>query len=246
MSYNFEKYLDTYKFSTKLPGNGETIEFRPLTTNDMKKLLVYENQQEPLAGEEILDQIINETVLTEGFDVRNLYIQDRYWIFIELRKATKGTKYSFPYTCDKCGNQSVQNIDLDKLNVRELEPEKIEGELSILNDNVKLKMDIPTRQEQAEGYKTIDKTLSNTEKQIEMILADLASSVKSISTSEGEENPPIKDRMDFIANLPGTEYDKLSNWYKSNDFGIDLNIEISCPHCGKYVNTPIPLDNFFA
>lgn len=247
MSYNFEKYLSTYSSTIELPGTGEVLQIRPLTTNDMKKLLVYENQQDPLVSEEVLDKIITDTVLTEGFDVKNLYLQDRYWIFIELRKVTKGTKYSFTYQCDKCKSQSIQNIDLDDLDVKKLNSEELEKEVELLGGNMKLEMDFITRGEQKEAYKKIDKKLSPREKQVEMIISDLAASIKSIETPDGkDENIPIAKKMELVGNLPGKEYDKLNEWHKNNDFGIDLNTTIRCPHCGDEKVEQIPLNNFFA
>lgn len=240
--YNYQKYLETYKYSTELPSNNQVIEFRPLTTNDMKKLLVYENQKDPLLGEDILDSIINEVVLVENFNVEDLYTQDRYFLFIELRKATKGSKFTFPYTCSGCKNQSIQSIDLNNLTVKKMEMTSEEVEL--LDGNIKLQMGFSTRKEQKDAYKTINKKLRPTEKQVEMVLADISCSIKAIVTSEGIEEPPIEAKMDFIGNLPASEYDKITKWYRDNDFGIDLNITIYCPDCGKEETTQVPLNNF--
>ena len=248
MSYNYEKYLSTYEAVTILPGSKQEIRFRPLTTNDMKKLLVYENQKDPVVGENILDQIINDVVLTEGFDVNKLYLQDRYFLFIELRKVTKGKVYNFPFTCkDKeCKSQSLQTINLDNLKIKNLNEDEIEKELKILNGNLTLEMGFITRGEQKEAFSHIDKNLSVSQKQVEMVIADIASSIKSITTPEGKEELPIQKRMDFIGKLPRNEYDKLSEWYQENDFGIDLNIEIKCPHCSvESEKIVMPLDNFF-
>jgi len=241
--YNYEKYLETFKYSVELPGTGDNIEFRSLTTNDMKRLLVYENQSDPLVGEDILDQILTETVLTENFNIDNLYIQDRYFLFIELRKATKGTKYTFPYTCKNCKSQSMQSVDFNQLNVKKREdPEK---EVNLLNDNIKLEMDHIKRGDQKKGYKAINKKISSSEKQIEMMLADIASSILSITTPDGTENPPVEKKMKFIGDLPSTEYQKLRDWYQNNDFGISLEHQVNCPHCDYKEETQIPLDNFF-
>lgn len=243
MSYNYEKYLKAHKHEATLPGSGEVVEFRALTTNDMKELLVYENQTDPLVGEEILDQILSETALNEDFDVNNLYIQDRYYQFIELRKATKGTKYSFPYTCKKCGNQSIQNIDFNDLEVKEKQDS--EKEVKLLDGNLVLEMDHITRGEQKEGYKMIDKSLSPSKKQVEMILSDMAASIKSITTPEGKEEIPMEKKIEFVGGLPSSEYQKIRDWYQKNDFGINLNTKIICDKCEFEEEIQIPLDNFF-
>jgi hypothetical protein len=241
--FNFQKYLKTYTNRIILPGSKEEIEIRPLTTNDMKKLLVYENEKDPLVGEKVLDQIINDAVISEDFNIEDLLLQDRYFIFIELRKLTKGSTYNFTYTCKNCKNQSLQTIDLDTIKV--IQKEDYQKELSLMDGNIKLEMGYVTRKEQKEAYSIIDKNLKQTQKQVEMILSDIACSIKSISTKEGKEEIPIKVKMELIGNLPGKEYDKIKDWYTENNFGFDFNVEIICPHCGHTENIDVPLDNFF-
>ena len=42
---DFKKYLNVYQFETTLPGTGELIQFKPITTGQIKKLLVYEGSE---------------------------------------------------------------------------------------------------------------------------------------------------------------------------------------------------------
>lgn len=243
---NYEKYLQSYEFVSILPGSQEEIKYRPLTTNDLKKVLVYENQQDPLLGEVILDQIVTSAVLNEQFSIDELYIQDRYFLFIELRKATKGTVHTFPYTCNNCSSQSIQKVDLDQLETKNLDRESIESVVELMDGNIKLEMDFITRKEQKEAYKTISKNLTSTQKQVEMVIADIACSIKSITTPDGtDKDIPIKKKMESVGNLPGNQYDIIKNWFQENQFGIDLNVSMICPHCGEGDVTTMPLDNFF-
>lgn len=246
--FNYEKYLQSYVFTAVLPGSGEEITFRPLTTNDLKKVLIYENQQDPLIGEEILDQIITNVVQNENFNIDSIYIQDRYFLFIEIRKATKGKTHSFPHTCNSCGSQSIQSVDLDEdLDLKNMDLDSLQKELSVLNDNIVLEMGFVTRGEQKEGFKQIPKKLSMSQKQVEMMIADMASSIKTINTPDGkEEDLPVDKKMEFVGNLPGQEYDKIKEWHDNNYFGIDLTIDIVCPTCGHEEKRQLPLDNFFA
>jgi len=207
MTYNFEKYIQTYKNEKELPGSKEKVEIRPLTTNDMKKLLVYENEKDPLVGEKILDQVINDAVLTEDFDIDKLFLQDRYYLFIELRKLTKGSLYNFTYNCKGCKGQSLQTLNLDEIEPRQ--KGEYEKELSLLDGNIVLEMGYVTRKEQKEAFALIEGTMTVTQKQVEMILSDIACAIKSINTKEGKEDIPIKRKMEFIGNLPGKEYDKI-------------------------------------
>lgn len=245
MSYNYEKYLKTYTSKLELPGSGEEVEIRPLTTNDMKKLLTYENQNDPLVSEDILDEIITNVVVSENFNIESLYLQDRYYIFIKLRELTKGSKYKFQYKCTSCGQKTIQTIDLNDLNVTNIKPKEENDKLEVMNGNLTLEMNHATRKEHKEALKTISKKLNDNQKQVERIIAELAILVKAINTPDGQDIPDIKSKMEFIGNLPQGEYNTLQEWKKDNDFGIDLTININCQGCGYEEETVMPLDNFF-
>ena len=122
---NFKKYVNSYVFDTLLPGTGEKIEFRPVTTGQLKRVLMHETSQDPDIMEKALDSIVDECVISpENFSVDKLYLQDRFYLLLEIRKATKGSKYSFQTVCTSCSSQSQQNISLGSLPVVRLNVDK--------------------------------------------------------------------------------------------------------------------------
>lgn len=120
MSENFKRYLNVYEWETQLPGTGAVIKYKPITTGQIKKLLMFTDSDDDSAIETALDTLIQECVVTEGFDIHKLYLPDRFFILVEIRNATKGNRYSIPTTCLKCGSQTIQNVDLSKLPVSKL------------------------------------------------------------------------------------------------------------------------------
>lgn len=116
---SFKDYLDVYTFECELPGSGEKVEFKPLTTKEIKKLLVYEDE-EPSKIEDVLDHIIQNSVTTEDFDTDNLYLQDRFFLLLEIRKKTKGENYEFQFDCPECGTQNYLVQDLDNLPITKI------------------------------------------------------------------------------------------------------------------------------
>jgi len=204
------KYVEFYNRSVKLPGSGNVVTIKPLTTNLMKGLLLHENQSDPIEGEEIIDNIIESSVVTEDFKIDDLYIQDKYFLFIEIRKATKGDFFQFLYTCPECNNKSIINVDLKKLkvtNLKQIENSKI----FILNDKVKLELNHITRGKQKEAYNLLKNIKNENEKQIEMILGTLAQSITKITTEEGEEELDIKEKIEFLGELPESEYNIIND-----------------------------------
>ena len=132
MSSNFRSYINSYVFETDLPGSGMSVSFKPVTTGQIKKLLLYETTDDPMAIETALDEMINECVVTpEGFNVQNLYIQDRFFLLVEIRKATRGANYQFQTMCTSCGSQSQQNINLSNLPVTRLSKKQKTVEVEI-------------------------------------------------------------------------------------------------------------------
>lgn len=121
MGSNFRSYINSYVFETDLPGSGMSVSFKPVTTGQIKKLLLYETTEDPMAIETALDDMITECVVKpEKFDTRSLYLQDRFFLLVEIRKATRGATYQFQTVCTSCGSQSQQNINLSNLPVTKL------------------------------------------------------------------------------------------------------------------------------
>jgi hypothetical protein len=114
---NFKNYLNVYSFESVLPGSGEQLTYKPITTGQMKTMLLYEDNEDLGRIEEALDSLISSCVLTEGFDIMKLFLQDRFFLLTEIRKATKGNMYTFKMECADCKGQSMQTIDLTKLKI---------------------------------------------------------------------------------------------------------------------------------
>jgi hypothetical protein len=205
---NLKKYLDIYKTTVKLPGSGEQVEISPLTTNDIKKLLVYEDQPNFILGEKIMDDILLESTESK-IDIHNMYLNDRYFLFLEIRKITKGTEYSFQISCPQCGNQSVQTIDLNKIKVNTAVNDR-ESEVKILDDKITLHLDYVTRKEQFESFKELNlEGMNERQQRVELELAQFALHVKKIVTPEGEEKLSFKDKIEFLGELKDSEFEGI-------------------------------------
>jgi len=155
---NFRKYVNFYEFESELPGTGKLVTFKPITTGQIKRLLLYETSEDMDSIEKSLDNIISECVIDEDFDVGELYLQDRFYLLLEIRKATKGNTYSFQSRCSKCESQSAQSVNLSKLEVKKLPKEVLakpvekkktskvipmkKGGKLILDDNEEIKNDV--------------------------------------------------------------------------------------------------------
>lgn len=241
---DFKKYLNKYVFDTVLPGSGEKLEFKPITTGQMKQLLAYENETDPEKIEEILDNLIEECVITEGFDIKKLYVQDRFFLMVELRKYTKGSLYQFEYKCPTCDSQSLQTVDLNKLKVTKLKGKPTST--VTFDDDISIEIDYPTRQNQIDAYALLNlEEFSTAQQQAELGVTLTAATITSITTPEGiQTDAPLEDRVYLLENITQQMYEKIGEWTKT--FGIDFVVTIKCPHkCGFKQSIDIPPDNFF-
>jgi len=243
---DWKQYINPYQNTVILPGSGESIIIKPVTTKQMKRLLIYEDSNDPSALEIGMDEMISTSVISEDFKPMNLYIQDRFYLLLEIRKASKGSEYSFTNNCEHCGGQSKQNIDLNTLNVKKL-PEKIDNVVEI-NENLCIEFDLLKREHQHNAMVKVlaDKTIENENlKVVEIGTFVYAYSIKKITVPQGDIIPSIEEAYYLLDNLNIEGTDKISKFFESIDFGIEMSYEKECPHCKEKEKIEIPLDKMF-
>lgn len=266
---SFKRYFDTYEFEAELPGTGEIVHFKPIKTKQMKKILTYENSNSISTIEDAIDDVIfKECIISEGFDVKELYLQDRFFLLIKMRMKTRGESYNWDFSCPKCSSQSRQSVDLSKLNIKKYEikkkkpvdknkkvsttetGEKKEKDVVKITDSISVRLDQPKRIDQYKAFIVVSKMegLTDTQKNAEISTILHANSIKSVITPDGEEitgDDRLADKIELLDELTQDEYDKITKWLEDYDFGIDFKMEVNCPHCGYNKIDDIPMDNFF-
>ena len=241
-SVNIRDLVDSYEFPCTLVGSGQQLTIKPITTMQLKKLLTYEDEQDNSIIEEALDGLISSSVLTEGFDINNLYLQDRFKLLLDVRRASKGNAYTFAYKCPECGIETIASVDLSSLSVT---PFDVGSRIVNISDKMQFELDFPTRGDQKVATSVISKHLTGKEKQLEIAIATYAKSVKKVIVG-GEEIPdvPLEDIIYVLENVSTKVFDNFKQWYSDNNFGVEFNATVSCIH-GHESEVHIPLDNFF-
>lgn len=269
---DFKNYLNTFVFDTVLPGSGEVIKFKPITTGQLKNMLLYQDVDDAMKIEEALDQLITECVTSENFDINNLTLQDRFFLLVEIRKCSKGNNYSFQIKCPSCESQSIININLNNLTVTKskafLKDDKIDlvstsvkkskkevkEDKSIIFDpfvtlenKLKIELSFPTRGMQKKAFELFDddKKLTEVQRNIEMLSYVQAMSIKSITTPDGDVNTSFEDALYLLNNIRQMDQEKITEWFNNNEFGLDFSFSQKCPHCGTESKRDIPLEDFF-
>ena len=249
MSDNKPKFYDhvnVYDFSCELPGSKETIQFKPVNTGQIKKLLTYENEQNYVIQEQALDMLITSSVLSEDFDINNMYIYDRLFLLIEIRKKTKGESIEYQITCPECNSQSLNKIDLNALELTKID-EELTSALELSN-GIKVYLRHLKRHHQVEDIQAKFFHRNMTEKE-KMYMAQIlfhACAIEKVETPSGmDENILLEDRMYFVEKIPMNEMEKIKKRADEMAFGWKLEQKIKCVHC-KYEHVDqIPIQNNF-
>jgi hypothetical protein len=243
--FDIKNYLDVYEFPVTLPGSKETITIKPITTGQLKKVLVYEDENDPYVIEEALDQLITDCVVDEDFDIDDLYLQDRFFLLLQIRNKTKGSSYSFTYKCDKCKNEHLKTVDLDKLVIKN----RKESDNKIkISSKMSVELDFPTRGEQKDVYSFVKEEtgISDYKRLAELSSYTFATAIKKfITNNKVIEDPSLEDRIYIVENLPEFIFDDVKKWFVDNEFGVDFKINLECPSCKNKREVEIPVENFF-
>ncbi len=241
---NIRGLLDVYEFPYTLPGSGEELLIKPITTGQMKKILAYEDENDPYVVEDALDRLMSDCVINKDFNINQLYLQDRFALMLEIRKVTKGSVYQFTYKCHKCGLYNSGVVDLSELPIKTFNRD---NNIITISEKLKFEVDFPTREDQKIAVKkTIGKNLGYHEKMVDVQTGTFANAIKKVHTPDGIlEEVPFEDKVYILDNISSTVFQEFSNWFKEHDFGVDFNSNVKCTGCGHEEKIDIPLSDFF-
>lgn len=242
----FYDFINVYEFETELPGSGEKIKFKPVSTGQIKKLLTYENETNYVLQEKALDELISSSVLVDGFDIGDMLLHDRFFMLIELRKKTKGETLEYQVNCPKCNSQSLNRVNLDSLPVTKLDPNL--STVVDLSQKIRVHLRYLTRRDQMEEIKpnAFNKNMTDTQIAYNFNVLFTANAISKIETPKGvDDNIEFKDRVYFVENIPTGELEKIKDKIDEMSFGVDLSIKTKCIHCQYEHEYQVPIQNNF-
>lgn len=225
--------LNVYEFEEKLPGSKRLIKFKPVTAAQIKRLLQHENENDQLKIEQIIDKVICNSVVSEDFNIDDLYLQDRIYLFFCIRIRSKGNTLELNSNCENCKSQYISTINFTNIDCIELNDD-IDYKI-MLDKKSYIEMRYLKRKDLTEMLKYEKKMKYNNEleKKVNMAFLAYASSIKSISfEGKTDENLTLDDKVYFLDNVSENILTRIADWTSKNDFGISLEFDNICPHCG--------------
>jgi len=239
--------LNTYNHEHTVLETGKVLTIKAITTGQMKSILQYEGNDDISVIDDVLDDIINGCVITEGFDVNELTLQDRFDLLIGIRKVSKGSSYTFTIKCPQCKSESIQGIDIDDLKVV---PFSQTAERSVkVGTNLTLNLNYVRRKHQKEAVALANQMgdLTDTQRRSEVATFMYAFGLDDVRTNQGSvKDISIQDKKEFLDNLSATDYETINDWYKKNNYGTEFKYNVVCKSkCGFSKEEDVPLTGFF-
>lgn len=244
---DIRKLVNVYEFTTILPGSKQEIKFKPLVSGQMKKLLTYEGETDPGVIEQALDDLMTSAVVSDDFNMDDIFLQDRFFLLVELRKKTKGNTYSFTYKCPECDTDVLMTLDLGTLTMKQ--PQEVSPIVKI-NDQLSVKMRKLTRGDQKKAYDLNPEVKggSRIKRAADISTSLYALACESAILNDGTEITDVsyEDKYFIFDNLADDALKALEDYYSKSDFGLDFRFDFKCLLCKKPEKIEIPLSDFFA
>jgi hypothetical protein len=240
--------LNQYNHEHTVLETGAVLNIRPITTGQMKSILQYEGNDDPAVIDDVLDDIINGCVLTDGFNVDSLTLQDRFDLLIGIRRVSKGDNYTFNIKCPKCKSESVQVVDIDTLITTPF-PTEIDTKV-VINPALTIHFDYIRRGHQKESTILTTKMgkMTDAQRRSEIATFMYAFGMTKFETTAGIIGDiTIEQRKEFLDNLDAKKYEVINDWFIKNNYGTNFKYTVTCKagDCDFTKEEDIPLTGFF-
>jgi len=211
--------LSVTKYKTTLPSSNEKIEYRPFLVKEEKIFLL---AIESGSTEDMIQAIKNviENCTFGLLNVNDLPVVDVEWLFLELRKKSKGETVDLVRKCPKCDATSEMNINLDDVKISGKMPENkimIEGDIGII-------LNYPS-------FRTVeslseDMTVNDQFKMIRDSI-DCIFTEDEVFKSEDSSEEALDEFMESISE---DKFKEIDNFFKKMP-SLVWNKKIKCPAC---------------
>ena len=184
-------------------------------------------------GSVVLDKIFDDC-LSVPIPHKKLILGDRIWALLNIRSVSRSNMYPVGYKCEDCRKQGSVEIDLLKLPIRTL-PEDFTIEdypftckLPLQEKEIGIRLLTGEDEDSIERY---GKQVGKHNPQAEEPAKYVYRLARKIATIDGEK-AGIQDSMRLVESLVGADSQAVQDSLDEYAVGPDLNIEITCQHCG--------------
>lgn len=158
--------------------------------------------------------------------IQSLYVGDRDYMIIKLRKLSIGDEVELQHTCPKCNSKISTIVDLDEIEVIPFQGTRV------------IHFELPKGYKDKRGnvHRTGTFRLTNGLDQEILIPVAIKNTAKANTLlltrlCRFDDGYPIDE--DLIGDLTIKDRDYLNKLLIDNRFGVDLSTEVTCESCGN-------------
>lgn len=194
-------------FDLTLPSTRQEIKIRPFLVREEKILLIAQQTEEPREVINAIKQVINNCVITEGFDIESLTTFDLEYVFIKLRARSVNNIIKLTYKDNEDDRNYTVDCNLDEVQV--IFNPNHNNHIKV-TDNISIVMKYP----QARLMQSIDPDLSEQEVFFELIshcIDTIVDGAESYLVSE----VPKEEVQEFVDSLDVTAFEKIKEFFQT-------------------------------
>ena len=214
-------------FTVTLPTTKEKIKCRPFLVKEEKILLMSATTDDQRNHINALEQVINNCILDENFELEKLSLYDFIYIFLALRSHSVGEVVEIQVNCPKCNESNDYSFNIIEL----LENFNVDYPKTVqYSEKYGVTMQFPR-------YKLLSKI--NTENpDIDdeiLILLDCIENIYSKDEVFDMDSETLEEKKAWLESLRSDQVQKIGDWIK-NAPKLKHEINIKCKKCGHEIH----------
>lgn len=237
--------------TVKLCYSQREVYIYPMKIKDKKEVLkAIESKKENIINK-ALDLIIEkyvEPVDGEDFDIKSLTTQERHQILVHIRVAAAGDTAKIVHECPSCQhlNKDIE-YNLNDMFVQPYREPETGNVLEVAGGAIKIYLGPMNRSAelQIESYIKRNKLESASEKNFALMSGVIQKIEITQDDMTGEVTMTVDEKVEFFENLSNTEFDAITEYFKSIDFGVKMPFEFTCSNCGHSEEQEVNVAVFF-
>lgn len=237
--------------TVKLCYSDQEVFIRPMKIKDKKEILkAIESKKENLINK-ALDEIIEkyvDHVNGDELDVKQLTTQERHQILVHIRVLAAGETAKIVHECPNCQhlNKDIQ-YDLNDMYVQKYKEPETGHIINLAEGAIKVHLGPMTRETeiQIESYIKRNNIQTSSEKNFALMSGVIKKVEMNQDDMIGDVEMTVQDKIEFFENLSSKEFEIITEYFKSIDFGVKMPFDFTCSSCGHNEQQEVNVAVFF-
>ena len=175
-----------------------------------------------------------------GKIIREMYIGDLEYMMFKIRELSKGGEIEFKHRCPNCRTVIETSVDTSEFTINPFKG----------SHDVPFELRRGVKDRNGNYHKTGTVRLI-TGSDAELVLPQFKKNQASATTflmtkllKFDDEGDGFKLNTQMVSNMTTHDRETILDIMKENTFGVEMDVDITCPNCGEYLSTNAGTSNF--